>query len=526
MSLNDLPSYLRSCFLYCSLYPEDYNINRKMISKLWIAEGLVEDREDGTTMEEVANYYLVELTQRCLLRVTESNAYGRPRTFVMHDLVREATSIIAKKEKFGIAYGDASSTQVPHEVRRLCIQRGAQTMNSIASSRLRSFILFDTEVPCSWIDEILSRFRLLRVLCLRFANIGQVPGMVTELYNLRYIDFSYTKVKTIPASFGKLVNLQVLDLRFTYVEELPLEITMLTNLRHLQVFVVHDLLQRSLDCFSATKIPGNICLLKNLQALHIVSASKDLVSQLGNLTLLRSLAIMKVRQSYIAELWSSLTKMPNFSRLLISAIDTDEVLDLKMLKPLPNLKFLWLAGKLDAGVLPSMFSKFEKLARLKMDWSGLKKDPIISFSHMLNLVDLRLYGTYGGEQLTFCAGWFPKLIRLELGDMEHLDWIEIEDGTMIGLHHLELVGLGNVKAVPAGIQYLRTLHQMFLTDMSKGFIQRLQGSDNYIVQHIPNIHIFYSSDSQAGNCQLLDETTSLVAIRYFHKLRLGKIKFK
>jgi disease resistance protein RPM1 len=110
--------------------------------------------------------------------------------------------------------------------------------------------------------------------------------------------------------------------------------------------------------------------------------------------------------------------------------------------------------------------------------------------------------------------------------MEHLDWIEIEDGTMIGLHHLELVGLGNVKAVPAGIQYLRKLHQMFLTDMSKGFIQRLQGSDNYIVQHIPNIHIFYSSDSQAGNCQLLDETTSLVGIRYFHKLRLGKIKFK
>jgi len=185
---------------------------------------------------------------------------------------------------------------------------------------------------------------------------------------------------------------------------------------------------------------------------------------------------------------------------------------------------------LDAGVLPSMFSKFEKLAWLKMVWSGLKKDPIISFSHMLNLVHLRLYGTYGGEQLAFSAGWFPKLISLELGDMEHLDWIEIEDGTMIGLHHLELVGLGNVKAVPAGIQYLRTLHQIFLTDMSNGFIQRLQGSDNYIVQHIPNIHIFYSSDSQAGNfhvlCQLLDETSSLVGIKYFHKFRLGKIKFK
>uniref|UniRef100_A0A804PCE9 Disease resistance protein RPM1 n=1 Tax=Zea mays TaxID=4577 RepID=A0A804PCE9_MAIZE len=266
MSLNDLPSYLRNCFLYCSLYPEDYKIKRKVISKLWIAEGLVEDREDGTTMEEVANYYLVELTQRCLLRVTESNACGRPRAFVMHDLVRELTSNIAKKEKFGIAYGDASTTQVPPEVRRLCIQR-------------------------------------------------EVPGVVTELYNLRYIDFSYTKVKTIPASFRKLVNLQVLDLRFTYVEELPLEITTLTNLRHLHVFAVHDFQQRSLNCLGATKIPVNICHLKNLQAIQIVLANKDLVSQLGNLKLMRSLAIAEVRQSYIAELWKSLTKMPNLNSL-------------------------------------------------------------------------------------------------------------------------------------------------------------------------------------------------------------------
>ncbi|RCV22735.1 hypothetical protein SETIT_4G244000v2 [Setaria italica] len=351
MSLNDLPSYLRICFLYCSLYPEDYRIRRKLISKLWIAEGLVEDREDGTTMEEVAKYYLTELTQRCLLRVTECNACGRPRTFVMHDLVREVTSVIAKKEKFGIAYRDAGITKVSHEARRLSIQK----------------------------------------------------------------------------------------------------------------------------------------------------ANKDLVSQLGNLTLMRSLAIMKVRQSCIAELWSSLTKMPNLSRLLISACDMDEVLDLRMLKPLPNLKFLWLSGKLAEGVLPLIFSKFEKLALLKMDWSGLKKDPIISFSHMLNLVDLRLYGTYGGEQLTFCAEWFPKLNSLQLADMEHLNWIDIEDGTMIGLYHLELIGLRNLKAVPVGIKYIRKLHQMFLTDMPNEFIQRLQGSDDDIVQHIPNVHIFDSSDSKAVN---------------------------
>jgi len=29
LSLNNLPSYLRSCFLYCSLYPEDYKIKKE-----------------------------------------------------------------------------------------------------------------------------------------------------------------------------------------------------------------------------------------------------------------------------------------------------------------------------------------------------------------------------------------------------------------------------------------------------------------------------------------------------------------
>jgi disease resistance protein RPM1 len=100
------------------------------------------------------------------------------------------------------------------------------------------------------------------------------------------------------------------------------------------------------DCFSATKIPGNICRLKNLQALGSIQANKNLVSHLGNMTLMRSLGIMKVRQSYIAELWSSLTKMPNLSKLLISACDMDEILNLDMLEALPNLKALWMAGQL------------------------------------------------------------------------------------------------------------------------------------------------------------------------------------
>jgi disease resistance protein RPM1 len=498
LSFIDLPGYLKNCFLYCSLFPEDYKIRRRWICRLWVTEGLVEERGAGTTMEEVAECYLNELTRRSLLEVAERNVHGRARSFQMHDLVRDACLTIANREKFSVAYSASSKNQVTSEARRLFVQKDARSLKVASASQIRSFILFDTQVASSWINDISSNFRLIRVLCLRFANIHQVPGVVSDLLNLHYLDLAHTKVKHIPASFGKLRNLQVLDLRFSYVEQLPWEITLLTKLRHLYVYMLHDVQGRIFDCFSATNMPANVCCLKNLQTLQSVSANKDLITQLGNLTLMRSLAIMKMHQNYIAELWGSLAKMPSLSRLVVFA-NKDEVLNLVMLKPLPNLKFFWLRGRLYDGLLPQMFASFERLSTLKLDCCCLKKDPISSFAYMLSLVDLRLYRTYDGEQLTFRAGWFPKLSSLELGGMEHLNSIEMEEGTMKVLHTLEMIGLRGLKVVPRGIKYIDTLQKMLLADMPKEFMGRLQGDDHDIVEHIPNIQSFDSSNSQAGN---------------------------
>lgn len=64
---------------------------------------------------------------------------------------------------------------------------------------------------------------------------------------------------------------------------------------------------------------------------------------------------------------------------------------------------------------------------------------------------------------------------------------------------MSLAGLRNLKAVPEGIKYIRALHEMLLTDMPNEFMLKLHGSDNHIVQHIPNIKKYDSSDSQAVN---------------------------
>ena len=51
-----------------------------------MAEGFLEKIE-GSTLEEVADSYLVKLTFRNMLRVVKRNEFGRPKRCKMHDLL-------------------------------------------------------------------------------------------------------------------------------------------------------------------------------------------------------------------------------------------------------------------------------------------------------------------------------------------------------------------------------------------------------------------------------------------------------
>ncbi|KAL7209935.1 hypothetical protein ACSBR1_031494 [Camellia fascicularis] len=69
LSYQDLPYQLKAYFLYLGNYPEDFDINAERLYQLWMAEGFIsqEKRGEDETMMDVAERYMGELAQRCLV---------------------------------------------------------------------------------------------------------------------------------------------------------------------------------------------------------------------------------------------------------------------------------------------------------------------------------------------------------------------------------------------------------------------------------------------------------------------------
>ncbi|XP_042486472.1 putative disease resistance RPP13-like protein 3, partial [Macadamia integrifolia] len=67
LSYADLPFYLKSCFLYFGLFPEDHEIQSRKLIQLWATEGFVQQRGDQT-IEDVAEEYLEELIETNMIQ--------------------------------------------------------------------------------------------------------------------------------------------------------------------------------------------------------------------------------------------------------------------------------------------------------------------------------------------------------------------------------------------------------------------------------------------------------------------------
>ncbi|XP_017972645.1 PREDICTED: disease resistance protein RPM1 [Theobroma cacao] len=498
LSFNDLPYYLKSCFLYLSIFPEDRPIELMRLIRLWTAEGFVEVKQ-GKTQEEVAEDFFNELLNRSLIQVAGTTSDGRVKSCRIHDLLREIIILKSREQNFA-AIAKEQNAMWPDKVRRLSIHNTLQNvLQNRFVSQLRSLFMFGVEENPSLHRLIPGGFRLLAVLDLQATPITKFPVEVVNLYYLKYLSLRETKITVVPRFIGKLQNLETLDLKHAYATELPVEILQLQRLRHLLVYRYEF---ESYDHFHSKygfKAPERIGSLQSLQKLcHIeVDQGSVTLAELGKLTQLRRLGITKLRKEDGKKLCSSIQNLSSLRSLSIISIEEDEIIDVQhLISPPPLLQRLYLRGRLET--LPHWIPYLHSLVKVYLKWSRLAEDPLASLQNLPNLVHLELVQVYDGETLCFKAGGFKMLKHLGLDKFDELKWVQVQVGAMPRVQKLSIQRCKSMEKVPLGIEYLTKLNVLEFFDMPHEFIRTLRldehGEDYWRVAHIPEVYSTYWRD--------------------------------
>nr|GMC87151.1 disease resistance protein RPM1-like [Ipomoea batatas] len=436
LSYYDLPYYLKYCFLYFSIFPEDAIIKKNRVIKLWIAEGFVKEKGQQVK-EEVAEAYLNELIHRNLIQIADKSHAGKIIGLRVHDILREIILSKALEQNFAVILTRQNKEWSDDKCRRLIIHGFDDDILKSTSSKshIRSLQLYHDEVLVSFSFSKLLSFDYyipLKVLDLRGNSLKKIPKEVFKLFHLKYLGLRRTWLRHVSKSIGLLQNLEVLDLKGTWVKNLPIEVEKLDKLRNLIVgwcgFYAHFRIRRLLF----------------LQELRYVQAKKTnglkVVSEIGNLTQLRKLGVKGLRQEDGKELCSSIEKLTNLIslNLKVATENENEILDIQhSLSTVPLcLRTLKLYGRLER--IPQWLSSLVSLTKLELWYSCVLEDPLLLLHDLPMLAHLRLYKSYEGEGLCFKAGKFPKLKFLDIALSRALRWIMVEEGAMPNLEELWL----------------------------------------------------------------------------------------
>ncbi|CAJ1958743.1 unnamed protein product [Sphenostylis stenocarpa] len=468
LSYDDLPPNLKSCLLYFTMYPEDYSIQSKRLTRQWIAEGFIENDKRGP-MEDVAEEYLKELINRSLVQVSRVGFGGKLKTCHVHGILREFLIKKARDLSFCHIMLEDDELDLVGITRRLSIATCSDTVFRTSNSGIRAiFFLNERENPKDYVDRLFAKFKFLRVLDFQDTLLNYVPANVGTLFHLRYLNLSHTKVKVLPRSIGKLVNLETLDLRQTKVRALPRDINNLTKLQLLPVYYrKYEAMSSVLESTTGAKMHKGIGRLKSLQKLYFLEADHgglDLVEELKTLKQLKKLGIRCVRREYATALSTAIGEMNHLESLSVNAIAEDEIIDLNFESAPPQLQVLNLNARVTK--LPDWIPKLVYLVKLRLGSSYLKEDPLDSLKGLPNLMRLSIWdNAYAGESLHFRKEGFPKLKELDLTRLRRLRSMSIDKGALLGLEHLNFRDNPQMKELPRGLEHLKNLQFFGFVDM-------------------------------------------------------------
>ncbi|KAF9597849.1 hypothetical protein IFM89_021934 [Coptis chinensis] len=247
----------KMCFLFCCMFPEDFEIPTDVLFDYMMGEKLIRDVD---TFEEARNRLqatVEELTSAGLLLKM------RDGFTMMHDVVRDVAVSIAKCEERNefIVKAKMSLDEWPDMELEKCKRL------SLMNTEIRYHLPSQIKAP-----------NLLTLSLNSFNDLHEIPSnFFQEMTNLLTLDLSNTIIRSLPASLSSLTNLrtlrmnqcseltnispvvnlnrlEILCLDQSGIENFPEEMGSLTSLKSLNFFRAIPLYRRSI--LRRRRIPG------------------------------------------------------------------------------------------------------------------------------------------------------------------------------------------------------------------------------------------------------------------------------
>ncbi|TVU23961.1 hypothetical protein EJB05_26353 [Eragrostis curvula] len=310
-SYYDLPPHLRTCVLYLSVFPEDFEIEKARLIWLWIAEGFIQHEEKRKSVFEIGESYFIELINRSMIQPVDKYNTGTVYHCRVHDMVLDLVRSLSSEENFVTIFSDTKHAFASTTHRRLSLQnREAEhvsTWGTTSMPQARSVIVFS-----SAINQIpaLQSFKVLRVLDLKDCNLskkGYSLKYLGSLFHLRYLNLSYTWIAQLPKEVENLLFLEILDVQCTHISHLPLNVSQLEHLLCLRVN-------------SSTIVQNGIWSLRSLEELSWLCIGDELMDGMEGLGLLTELRVLRIAlhtDKWNDKLVESLSKLRKIQTLCI-----------------------------------------------------------------------------------------------------------------------------------------------------------------------------------------------------------------
>ncbi|PIA26490.1 hypothetical protein AQUCO_09300066v1, partial [Aquilegia coerulea] len=232
---------IKKCFLFCCLFPEDYNINLRDLRDYGIGERFL---KVGGTLDNASDKLLtfIKKLKDCCLLLEGDEEYS----VKIHDVVRDVAICIGGDAEYGFLVNVGGGlikfreSEDLKEKKRISFMKHSKDVlrDPLECPQLQSLLIRENDDISIDQESFFEDTKSLEVLDLRgmsYRFIMPTPQSISCLTNLKTLHLVYCDVSDKISLLGGLRKLEILNLSNSIVKTLPEEIGNLVNLRSLDL---------------------------------------------------------------------------------------------------------------------------------------------------------------------------------------------------------------------------------------------------------------------------------------------------